>query len=1276
MNLLPRELFLSAVLSLIVALPFVASAQVPGDGFPVEGLLPKTETGAARFLREHPEYDGRGVVVAIFDTGVDPGAAGMQSTTDGKPKVIDMIDGTGSGDVDTSTIREAQDGTLVGLTGRTLTLGADWKNPTGKYHLGMKRSFELFPDGDPYELVPRLKRERRKEFDRAQHKTEAALRSEIAEWDAAHPKPSTDEKLHRAELSARLEQLQAAAKTYDDPGPVYDCVVFNDGEAWRAVVDTDEDGDLQEEKLLTNFRDQREFATFGDGILMNFAVNVYEDGNLLSIVADCGAHGTHVAGIVAGHFPDQPELNGIAPGAQIVSVKIGDTRLGSMETGPGLVRGLSAVLRNNCDLINMSYGEPTSTPNRGRLIELFSELVRDEGVIFVSSAGNEGPALSTVGAPGGTTSAIIGVGAYVSPAMMAAEYTLRDELPELPYTWTSRGPTTDGDRGVDVFAPGGAISPVPSWVLRRNLRMNGTSMASPNACGSIALLLSGCKAAGTPYSPFSVQRALQNTARTVQTGDSFAQGTGLIQIDRAFEHLVQQAGAMGEELEFRVQLPDRHGARGIYLREPAETARPLTTRVRVSPVFPEDAPDAEKGRVELRLRLESTADWVDAGEYLLLGHGSNDFEVRVDPTRLDSGVHFAELSGYDVTNSQRGAVFRLPVTVIRTVEIEPGDRPLFAEQLEFHSPEVVRRFIAVPDGATWADLSLQLRGSGGELRRFLAHAVQLIPGESFEAAQFKQYLTLSPNQEVVQSFAVTGGLTLELCLAQYWSSLGPSALDCRLTFRGLQPDQQEIELSQASSFAPVSVRSALGVEHLAPRAALKTHRAIVPPEKTELEALSPERDQLPDGGRIYELRLTYSFDQPKAGKVTPRFPFDGLLYDSPFSAQLWSIYDAGKRRVATGDMFPAAVELQKGRHTLELILRHSDPAKLEALKETAAALDRSLGKSIALSVYPSRAAAAGKSPKFEDQLVVPGESARFVVAAPKLSDVPDSAAAGDMLLGTISYGRSSGTTAGASQRPGGYPVRYVVSKTAEQKTDGGESDDEDDATDENALIEFKLAQLKKIPFERERDQFETLFAEILEERPGYLPVLLTRLERLDDEKHRKERLPEVVAAADAVLAAIDQEELRRALATRIDPDDPDAAKQRRRDEKLRDTLAETLYRKGRALGYMELPDVIVQHPIEDPEAHDKAFEENFAALQSWVDTTDRKYFLLQVRRDRRKGRLGKALALLNKHIPDSAPNYWYFKKRRDIYGELGWDHLAGDEGRWLLIKFPEKAKTF
>jgi tripeptidyl-peptidase-2 len=89
------------------------------------------------------------------------------------------------------------------------------------------------------------------------------------------------------------EQLVAK---YEDLGPVLDCVVFHDGTVWRAALDVSGGGDLSAAAALADFRHAREFARLSEEDQMNYSFKIYNDGNLLSIVVNAGAHGTHVAG--------------------------------------------------------------------------------------------------------------------------------------------------------------------------------------------------------------------------------------------------------------------------------------------------------------------------------------------------------------------------------------------------------------------------------------------------------------------------------------------------------------------------------------------------------------------------------------------------------------------------------------------------------------------------------------------------------------------------------------------------------------------------------------------------------------------------------------------------------------------------------------------------------------------------------------------------------------------------------------------------------------------
>ena len=73
----------------------------------------------------------------------------------------------------------------------------------------------------------------------------AQVQEELAAFLKAHTTLSEEEERTKADLNARLDILKDQFKSYSDPGPIYDCVVFHDGSVWRAVVDAKENGDLR-----------------------------------------------------------------------------------------------------------------------------------------------------------------------------------------------------------------------------------------------------------------------------------------------------------------------------------------------------------------------------------------------------------------------------------------------------------------------------------------------------------------------------------------------------------------------------------------------------------------------------------------------------------------------------------------------------------------------------------------------------------------------------------------------------------------------------------------------------------------------------------------------------------------------------------------------------------------------------------------------------------------------------------------------------------------------
>ncbi|XP_020085377.1 tripeptidyl-peptidase 2 isoform X2 [Ananas comosus] len=1289
-------------------------------------LMPKKEIGADRFLESHPNYDGRGVVIAIFDSGVDPAAAGLQVTSDGKPKIIDILDCTGSGDVDTSKVVKADaDCCIVGASGTRLFVNPSWKNPSQEWHVGCKLIYELFTDT----LASRMKKERRKKWDEKNQEAISEALKHLNEFDKKYSK-AEDIKLKktREDLQNRLDFLRKQAESYDDRGPIIDIVVWNDGEVWRVAVDTqcleDDPGckKLADFVPLTNYRIERKFGVFSKLDACSFVTNVYDEGNLVSIVTDCSPHGTHVAGIATAFHPKEPLLNGVAPGAQLISCKIGDTRLGSMETGTGLVRALIAAVEHKCDLINMSYGEPTLLPDYGRFIDLVNEVVDKHHLIFISSAGNNGPALSTVGAPGGTSSSIIGIGAYVSPAMAAGAHCVVEPPSEgMEYTWSSRGPTVDGDLGVCVSAPGGAVAPVPTWTLQRRMLMNGTSMASPSACGGVALLIGAMKAECLPVSPYAVRKALENTTTSIGDvpADKLTTGHGLLQVDRAYEYVRQAKGF--PSVSYRVSINQVGKStpilRGIYLRESTACLQTSETAaaaefvsewtVQVDPKFHEDASNLEQlvPFEECIQLISSDKSIVQSPEYLLLTHNGRSFNIVVDPTIISNGLHYHEIYGIDCKAPWRGPLFRVPITIVKPLTLT-GRPPIFSfSNLSFRPGDIERRFIDVPLGATWAEATMRTSGFD-TARRFFIDTVQICPLE--RPIKWEAVVTFPSPSLKSFTFPVKGGLTMELAIAQFWSSgIGSdeaTLVDFEIVFHGISTNLEAVVLDGSESPRRLVATSLLASEKLMPVATLNQMKLSYRPVDSNLILLPGNRDKLPSGKQIMALTLIYKFKLEEGAEIKPCVPLlNNRIYDNKFESQFYILSDSNKRVYSTGDVYPDYVKVPKGDYTLQLHIRHENIHFLEKMKQLVLFIERKLEKKdhIQLSFFSEPDGPIIGNGAFKSSVLVPGLPEAFFVGPPLKEKLPKNAPPGAVLLGSISYGtvtlNNKNDTKNNQQSPASYHISYLIpsSKADEDKGKGTSACTksvserlEEEVRD--AKIKF-LSSLKR-DTEEEKAVWKELTASFKSEYPNYTPLLAKILESLLSGAANEDKFShseEIITAANEVIDSVDREELAKYFSLKPDPDEEEAEKVKKKMEATRDQLAEALYQKGLALADIESckvdqpankSDEDLGQAVSLSKAGDQSdiFEENYKELKKWVDVKSAKYAMLVVVHERRCGRLGTALKVLNDVIEDESepPKKKLYDLRIQLLDEIGWAHVGSYEKQWMHVRFPSCLPLF
>jgi subtilisin family serine protease len=206
----------------------------------------------------------------------------------------------------------------------------------------------------------------------------------------------------------------------------------------------------------------------GDGVVDDVHGADFVNGD--GTPADDNGHGSHVAGIVAGHGL----IRGLAPGATILPVKV----LGAAKSGNAhwLAQGIDYAVARGARILNVSVNGDGASEE----LESAIRAAQDAGAVIVASAGNDGRDLSARPSypVSFTEPAVIGVGATDAAGR--------------------RAPYSNFGAGVDITAPGSDIMSIGVHGLAYR---SGTSMAAAYVSATLAL-----EAAAAPSLPAGALR--------------------------------------------------------------------------------------------------------------------------------------------------------------------------------------------------------------------------------------------------------------------------------------------------------------------------------------------------------------------------------------------------------------------------------------------------------------------------------------------------------------------------------------------------------------------------------------------------------------------------------------------------------------------------------------------------------------------------------------------------------------------------------------------------